>query len=128
MDPLIPDGRLRFFLYCNMSQCMRFQQCGMCDQQSLRSACAYTQSDQSLYLSLKYPMSVKLLTEHHLRFISLKGCCTGSSESTLVLEITCHSSYYCQCSKGSSLQTLHCSKLVGDGRISDKVDFNLKIR
>ena len=25
-----------------------FQQCGMCDQQSLRSACAYTQSDQSL--------------------------------------------------------------------------------
>ena len=26
-----------------------FQQCGMCDQQSLRSACAYEQSDQSLY-------------------------------------------------------------------------------
>ena len=25
-----------------------FQQCDMCDQQSLRSACAYTQSDQSL--------------------------------------------------------------------------------
>ena len=25
-----------------------FQQCGMCDQQSLRSACAYAQSDQSL--------------------------------------------------------------------------------
>ena len=25
-----------------------FQQCGMCDQQSLRSACAYTQSDQIL--------------------------------------------------------------------------------
>ena len=24
-----------------------FQQCGMCDQQSLRSACAYAQSDQS---------------------------------------------------------------------------------
>ena len=29
-------------------------------------------------------MSVKLLTEHHLRFLSLKGDCTGSSESTLV--------------------------------------------
>ena len=29
-------------------------------------------------------MCVKLLTEHHLRFISLKGGCTGSSESTLV--------------------------------------------
>ena len=29
-------------------------------------------------------MSVKLLIEHHLEFISLKGGCTGSSESTLV--------------------------------------------
>ena len=27
--------------------------------------------------------SVKLLTEHHLEFLSLKGGCTGSSESTL---------------------------------------------
>ena len=50
----------------------------MCDQQSLRSACAYTQSDQSFCLSLE------LLTEHHLEFLSLKGGCTGSSESTLV--------------------------------------------
>ena len=29
-------------------------------------------------------MSVKLLTEHHLEFLGLKGGCTGSSESTLV--------------------------------------------
>ena len=29
-------------------------------------------------------MTVKLLTEHHLEFLSLKGDCTGSSESTLV--------------------------------------------
>ena len=29
-------------------------------------------------------MSLKLLTEHHLEFLSLKGGCTGSSESTLV--------------------------------------------
>ena len=29
-------------------------------------------------------MSVKLLTEHHLEILSLKGGCTGSSESTLV--------------------------------------------
>ena len=29
-------------------------------------------------------MSVKLLTEHHLVFVSLKGGYTGSSESTLV--------------------------------------------
>ena len=29
-------------------------------------------------------MIVKLLTEHHLGFLSLKGDCIGSSESTLV--------------------------------------------
>ena len=29
-------------------------------------------------------MVVKLLTEHHLEFLSLKGGCRGSSESTLV--------------------------------------------
>ena len=29
-------------------------------------------------------MSVKLLIEHRLEFVSLKGGCTGSSESTLV--------------------------------------------
>ena len=29
-------------------------------------------------------MIVKLLTEHHLEFLSLKGGCRGSSESTLV--------------------------------------------
>ena len=61
-----------------------FQQCGMCDQQSLRSVCAYAQTDQSICLSLEYSVSVKLLTEHHLEFLSLKGGCTGSSESTLV--------------------------------------------
>ena len=29
-------------------------------------------------------MNVELLTEHHLEILSLKGGCTGSSESTLV--------------------------------------------
>ena len=29
-------------------------------------------------------MTVKLLTEHHLEFLSLKGSCTGLSESLLV--------------------------------------------
>ena len=42
-------------------------------------------------------MSGKLLTEHHLEFLSLKGSCKGSSESTLakmpLLEITCPGSY-----------------------------------
>ena len=69
----------------------------MCDEQRLRSACAYTQSDQSLCLSLEYSMRVKLLTEHHLEFVSLKGGCTGSPESTCqnatLLEITCHCSF-----------------------------------
>ena len=50
----------------------------------LRSACAYAQSDQSLCLSFEYFMSVKLLIEHHLEFLGLKGGCTGLSESTLV--------------------------------------------
>ena len=54
----------------------------MFDQQRLRPACAYAQSDQSLCLSLKYSMSVKLLTEHHLEFLSVKGGGTGLFEST----------------------------------------------
>ena len=29
-------------------------------------------------------MIVKLQTEHHLKFLSIKASCTGSSESTLV--------------------------------------------
>ena len=45
----------------------------MCDQQSLRSVYAYVQSDQSLCGSLECSMSVKLLTEHRLEFLSLKG-------------------------------------------------------
>ena len=49
----------------------------MCDNQSLRTACAYAQSDQSLRLSFKYSLNFRLLTEHHLEFLSL-------------LEITCH--------------------------------------
>ena len=58
----------------------------MCDQQRLRPACAYAQSDQSLYYSLEYSMIIKLLTEQHLEFlhVSLTGDWIGSSESTLV--------------------------------------------
>ena len=44
----------------------------MCDKQTLRPACAYAQFDQSLCLSLEYSMIVKLLTEQHLEFLSLK--------------------------------------------------------
>ena len=65
----------------------------MCDQQSLRSVCAYAQSDQSLCKSLDYVLSIKLLTEHHLEFLSLTGGCKGSSESTLVKMPHCWKSH-----------------------------------
>ena len=38
-------------------------------------------------------MTVKLLTEPHLRFLSLKGGCTGSSKSTLVKISHCWKSH-----------------------------------
>ena len=38
-------------------------------------------------------MSVKLLTEHHLEFLGLKGGCTGSSESSLVKMTHCWKSH-----------------------------------
>ena len=38
-------------------------------------------------------MNVKLLTEHHLEFLSLKGGCRGSSESTLVKMSNCWKSH-----------------------------------
>ena len=45
---------------------------------------AKAQSDQSLCKSFEYFTSVKLLTEHNLEVLSLKGGCTDSSESSLV--------------------------------------------
>ena len=38
-------------------------------------------------------MIIKLLTEHHLEFLSLKGGCRGSSESTLVKMSNCWKSH-----------------------------------
>ena len=51
------------------------------------------QSDQSLCQALEYFMSVKLLAEHHLEFLSIKGGCTGSYESTLVKMPHCWKSH-----------------------------------
>ena len=65
----------------------------MYDKQRLRSACSFTQSDQSLSSSLEYFMGVKLLTEHLLEVLSLKGGCKGSSESTLVKMSNCWKSH-----------------------------------
>ena len=60
-----------FYIIINWASAWDFQQCGMRDQQCLRPACAYAQSDQSLCRSLEYSTTVKLLTEHHLAFLSL---------------------------------------------------------
>ena len=65
----------------------------MCDQQRLRPACAYAQSDQSVCWSLEYTLTLGLLIEHHLEFLSLKGDCTGSSESIHVKMPHCWKSY-----------------------------------
>ena len=92
-----PDLGLYFIKYrlpkCIWAVTCDFQQCGICDQQSLRSACAYAQSDQSLCLSLEYTMIVMLLTEQLVDFLSLKGGCTCSSESTLVKMPHCWKSH-----------------------------------
>ena len=47
----------------------------------------------SLCKSLEYSMTVKLLTKHHFEFLSFKGGCTGSSESTLVKMPHCWKSH-----------------------------------
>ena len=53
-------------------------------------------------------MIVKLLTEHHLEFLSLKGGCRGSSEYTHVkmphLEISCRGSIITMNSRPSIFQ------------------------
>ena len=84
----------------------------MCDQQSLRSACAYAQSDQNLCLSLAYSMIVKLLAEHHLELLSLKGGCIGSSEFTLVKMSHCWKSHDTDqlLSLKSMMSMFHCRK------------------
>ena len=54
---------------------------------------ALTRSDQSFCSSLECCMGVKLLIEHHLEVLSLKGGCTDSSESTLVKMSNCWKSH-----------------------------------
>ena len=50
---------------------MNFQQCGIFDLQMLIPACAYAQTDQSLFESLEYSMIVKLPTKRHLELHGL---------------------------------------------------------
>ena len=49
-------------------------------------------SDHTAHTSLEYYMTVKLLTERHLEFLSLKGGCTCLSESIHVKMPHCRSS------------------------------------
>ena len=82
----------KILLNCIWATTWDFQQCGVCDQQKLRPAYAYAQSNQRLFKSLEYSITLRLLIEHHLEFLSLKGC-TGSCESTLVKMPHCWKSH-----------------------------------
>ena len=50
-------------------------------------------SSQELLDRTAMTMTHRLLTEHHLEFLSLKGGCTGASESTLVKMSHCRKSH-----------------------------------
>ena len=52
----------------------------MCDEQRLRTACGYAQSDQSLCKSLEDYMTINLLAEQHLEFLSLNRVPTRQGE------------------------------------------------
>ena len=60
------------------------------------------------------------MTEHHLEILSLKGGCTGSSESTLVgnatsMEITCRGSIFkmIEATAGSKIVENLCKQTIG---------------
>ena len=54
---------------------------------------AYTRSLIRAFASRLNILTVKVLTNHHLEFLSLKGGCIGSSESTLVKMPHCWKSH-----------------------------------
>ena len=75
-------------------------------------------------------MSVKLLTEHHLELLSLKGGCIGSCESTLVEMPRCWEShalahiYMAETSKESPMaKPLNQSKKQG-GKDQESIQLN----
>ena len=55
--------------------------------------CATSKASDQPAHTLEYSMIVKLLTEHHLEFLSLTGGCRGSSKSTLVKMSNCWKSH-----------------------------------
>ena len=58
-------------------------------------------------------MSIQLLTEHHLEFLSAKGVCTGLSVYTLVKMPHCWKSHVkAHITSAHELLNLHCIKQV----------------
>ena len=57
-------------------------------------------------------MNIKLLTEHHLGFLSSKGCCTGLSESTFIKMPHCWKSHV----MAHILITLQLQRFMFEGR------------
>ena len=57
-------------------------------------------------------MTVKLLTDHHLEFLSLKGGCADSSESTLVKMPHCWKSHVTAVSQEGPLHIMQWTLLT----------------
>ena len=77
-----------------MSRGIRFSNNVVCETSKASDQPApMCKHDQSLCWSLAYFMSVELLIEQYLEFLSLKGGYTGSSESTLVKMPHCWKSH-----------------------------------
>ena len=76
-----------------LSHDMRFPTMWYVRPAKAQTSYAYAQTDQSLCWSLEYSMTVKLLTEQFLEFLSLTRGCTGPSESTLVKMPHCWKSH-----------------------------------
>ena len=68
----------------NLSRNMRFPTMWYVRPATAQISLRKAHSDQCLSYSLDYSMSVELLAEHYLEFLSVKGGCTGLSDSTLV--------------------------------------------
>ena len=63
-------------------------------------------------------MIVKLLTEHHLEFLSLKGGCRALSESTLVKMSNCLKSHAAAQFIIHQQKNLHLPNTAGDNKVS----------
>ena len=60
--------------------------------------CAISKASDQPAHTLKESMTVRLLSEHHLEFLSLKGGCTVySCQNATMLEITCRGSLIAAC-------------------------------